>query len=338
MAQEKRSDRIIASAAKERLKAELERRSAKTILEPDVISGDKELRALFTTVDGKARLITNEDLRRFRQNITNLKTKFTKAGFKGGINPKTIIDLSLAIDRQRAHREIVTATPLRRDGKGLVIFRTNASVKSNETKHIVAVRFLNFPAVVSTGKLTDALIREVVNGQVKFDCDCGRHRYWYRFLATAGGFAEGTLENGFPKIRNPNLKGVGCKHVLRVMTVISQSPTFKVYTRQWLDQYRQDPTQKHQHVKANERQEFEKKLRQESWKQRRVASREEKGQKVVRGKGIKPSDLSKRKREQLSKTMTDKAIKDKALIELEAAFKAGALSKEAFEHFRKPYA
>ncbi|EPA1084307.1 phage tail protein, partial [Escherichia coli] len=52
-----------------------------------------------------------------------------------------------------------------------------------------------------------------------FDCDCGRHQYWYRYIATAGNFALAPpKEYAFPKIRNPNLKGIACKHVIHAMT------------------------------------------------------------------------------------------------------------------------
>lgn len=59
--------------------------------------------------------------------------------------------------------------------------------------------------------------------KLSFDCDCGRHRYFLRYVATIGGFAAGGRNGGFPKIRNPGLKGVACKHVLRVMTEIESS-------------------------------------------------------------------------------------------------------------------
>jgi hypothetical protein len=56
-----------------------------------------------------------------------------------------------------------------------------------------------------------------------FECSCGRHTYFYRYLATIGKYGCGRAEVGFPKIRNPELKGVACKHVIRVMSEIISS-------------------------------------------------------------------------------------------------------------------
>jgi hypothetical protein len=65
-------------------------------------------------------------------------------------------------------------------------------------------------------------------GHVSFDCGCGRHQFWYRYLAHIGGFAvEPPAENVFPKIRNKHLKGCACKHVMKVLMVL-QSPTLHV--------------------------------------------------------------------------------------------------------------
>lgn len=37
------------------------------------------------------------------------------------------------------------------------------------------------------------------------------------YLNTVAGTVLGRKEGGFPKIRNPNMTGVACKHILRVM-------------------------------------------------------------------------------------------------------------------------
>ena len=59
--------------------------------------------------------------------------------------------------------------------------------------------------------------KAVIDGKINFDCDCGRHRYWYRYLATVGKYNFGIDENRYPSTRNPKLTGVACKHALRVM-------------------------------------------------------------------------------------------------------------------------
>ncbi len=44
-------------------------------------------------------------------------------------------------------------------------------------------------------------------------------------MATAGNYAVAPPKDAFPKIRNPDLTGVACKHVLHAMTRF-QSPTW----------------------------------------------------------------------------------------------------------------
>lgn len=66
--------------------------------------------------------------------------------------------------------------------------------------------------------------QKACRGRVSFDCSCPRHQYWFRYLATIGKFAlEEPQETGFPKIRNPNLLGCACKHMIKVVAVM-QSP------------------------------------------------------------------------------------------------------------------
>ena len=65
--------------------------------------------------------------------------------------------------------------------------------------------------------------QKTCKGRISFDCSCGRHQYWFRYLATIGGFALTPLEHGFPKIRNAKLIGCACKHMVKVVAVM-QSP------------------------------------------------------------------------------------------------------------------
>ena len=60
-------------------------------------------------------------------------------------------------------------------------------------------------------------VNSIVRGRISFECPCGRHQYWYRYMATLGKYAIEPLETGFPKIRNKGLFGCCCKHVLKVL-------------------------------------------------------------------------------------------------------------------------
>ena len=141
-----------------------------------------------------------------------------------GITAKDILRLSRNIDIKRANSEIHWAIPLSMRNWVMSI-KTQASTKYGATKHDVKVQFLDYKsAVVQTGvKKPLQLAKEVATGKIKYDCDCGRHRYWYRFIADTGGWAFGVKETRFPKIRNPRLTGIACKHIVRVAKELESS-------------------------------------------------------------------------------------------------------------------
>ncbi|WP_321946587.1 hypothetical protein [Paraburkholderia sp. J10-1] len=192
------------------------RQNAPTILQPNEVSGEYDAaRLLTTTLHGEQRPLDHKDLRAFQQSVSRLKKSF-----KGGISAQQVIDLSLAVDRQRANDEIRMAVPVYIRGN-LVHFVTNAGPESDRSRHHVHVSFLDFEAAVAASPNDKAKIgRLVCKGRLLFDCDCGRHTFWYRYIATIGKYNWGRAETGYPKIRNPRLYGVACKHVLRTMHVI----------------------------------------------------------------------------------------------------------------------
>lgn len=177
-------------------------------------------RALYTTLNIKEgeppRKITRDDIIAFQENIRLLADKYTK-----GITARIVINMSHNDDIVRANKEIPLAAPVSR-AAGVVHFITNASKGSDVQNHHVNVEFMNFGSVVSDieKQTTTTIKNRLSEGKIKFECDCGRHKFWYRYMATIGGYGLGRKEPGFPKIRNPNLMGVACKHVLRVMQFI----------------------------------------------------------------------------------------------------------------------
>lgn len=192
-----------------------QRQQARTILDPLDVAGEYDAaRLLKTTLGGQVRPITLEDLRQFSYLANRLGKRF-----KGGITARGVIDASLPIDRDRSNAQIRTAVVMKAQA-GMLHFVTNASHDSDAVRHHVHVEFPAFKAFAASPQDPRKLARPMLDGPLKFDCDCGRHRFWYRYLATKGGFAAGRPETGYPKIRNPNLVGVACKHVLRVMQAV----------------------------------------------------------------------------------------------------------------------
>lgn len=219
-----------------------ERERAHGILtERAVAGGDWDsAKVLTTTLGGKMRPLTADDLATFRRNMNTARRNFK--GY-GGITARQVIDLASAgaltyktpqaggarSDIDKARGEIKTALPVSALGD-TVRFRTSSGRNSRRPYHLVLIRFMGFreaqqqavtagPDKAGARRAASWLRKE----RLAFDCDCERHRYFLRYVATIGGFNAGRDETGYPKIRNPNLQGVACKHVLRVMAELESS-------------------------------------------------------------------------------------------------------------------
>ncbi|WP_303011635.1 hypothetical protein, partial [Rodentibacter pneumotropicus] len=172
------------------------------------------------------------------------------------VTAEFIINKSRAVDRTRASREIPWAQPVAArfvptNNSLVVTFVTAASGKYHETKHYVNVEFTAFGAITKhlinpdPKKQAEEDAQQIKKSLLKFDCDCGRHTFWYRYIASIGGFAYVGInplarkETAYPKIRNPNLHGVACKHVLRVMQTIQKNSGFHQFLiKAILNQYK----------------------------------------------------------------------------------------------------
>lgn len=275
-----------------------ERDAAKTILNPDEVWGDYDFgRMLFTTLGGSPRPLTVDDLKQFRYQSQQLGKKF-----KGGIKAKQVIDASLPVDRERANKQITMAMPVNHRA-GTVHFQTNAGPDSDKQRHHVYVEFLNFSAAVASPKPADKIVGEVLKGYVKLECDCGRWRFWFRYVATIGRYNQGRPETGYPKIRNPNLHGVACKHILRVMQLSTASPTFKHYMVRMIEQARQSMQVKTKAVTVKEMADFHEKMRKEKSRTRKVLTTEEK----QKARGYTPKE--RKAREKFKKDVESKVAK-----------------------------
>lgn len=192
-------------------------------------------RVLVTTIGGAPRPITTNDLAQFRHNM-----RMAQKNFKGdGITARQVIDLASSrpmpgaspeTDIDRARKQIRMAVPVSAFNNE-IRFVTNAGPESDVSRHHVLIRLNAFSEAAN--RLLSSTDKDKKGPQktanwlrkqkLAFDCDCGRHRYWFRYISTIGNFNAGRKELGYPKIRNPNLKGVACKHVLRVMSEIESS-------------------------------------------------------------------------------------------------------------------
>ncbi|WP_340615841.1 phage tail protein [Xenorhabdus entomophaga] len=202
------------------------RRKVARLLTPSLLKNKSfdDVIALGKKRDGT--FFTKEDLKAFEKNRQKVRS-----GFNTNIAGITYIQLianCTNIDIKRANNAVD-------DGSGIkiasfigmehnvAIISVTASDKSKDKHHRVKIRFEEWDTAMEDlskkENNTARVVRQLCTGRVSFDCDCGRHHYWYRYIATAGNFAVSPpKEYIYPKIRNPNLKGVACKHVIHAMT------------------------------------------------------------------------------------------------------------------------
>ncbi len=220
-------------------KAAGQRKGSTILNQKDVQTGHWDAsKVLFTTIGGQLRPITADDLAAFRRNIASAQSQTGR--FAKGVTAKQVINWSAGIvqgtqaafngeqksDLYRAKKEITMAVPTyaqnSADGRSAKVrFITNAGPDSDVSRHHVLVEFMNYGPEAASG-LTEprkAAMR-LRQGPLKIECDCGRWRFWFRYLATIGGYNAGRAETGFPKIKNPKLQGIACKHIVRVMSEV----------------------------------------------------------------------------------------------------------------------
>jgi hypothetical protein len=289
-----------------------QRERAANILNPNEVSGEYDAgRTLLTTFGGgELRALTHDDLRAFRENVKRLGKKY-----KGGITAKTVIDMSLAEDRERANKQINVAVPVQ-SMDGLIHFMTNAGPDSEVTRHHIKVNLLNFgAAVASPSKMAD-LVKTLAAGPLAFDCDCGRHKFWYRYIATVGRYNAGRAETGFPKIRNPHLTGVACKHVLRVMQQIG-SPSVRIQLEKMINKARGEVARTSKLLTAKEVQEIAARQQQEAnWKRNLIESSSERATRLARTRAVQSA--AQRARTKVAALTPPKLAAEKRKFEMNA--------------------
>jgi hypothetical protein len=283
------------------------------ILSADDLGGLYEpKRGLFTTIDGKPRMLTFDDIKAFKAAVRDVQRIHGQNGASssGGILAKKVIDLSASGDRDRANKEIHMAVPVA-NRAGAVQFQTNAGPNSDVSRHYVWVQFLAYDAALSGGLPAAEAAKQLAKGKIKFDCDCRRHTFWYRYIASIGNFNYGRSEDGFPRVRNPKLYGVACKHVLRVMATLSHGPLFNRFAQRMIEHGRKTLGGKQQIMTVKEQQQFLKDAAAVRSRAKQVRTTEEK--RVARGaqpaEAVRSAARVKAANESLRKTHAAKVNK-----------------------------
>lgn len=164
-----------------------------------------------------------DELKAFRKLLKGVQKEFDAA--KRGVPLKMLIARTQKPDVERANQQIKYARLYQVYGN-MLKFQVPASGESGYNgSYQVRIRLEDWDSALVSGKAWNTAAKQAANGRVSIDCQCGRHQFWYRYLAGVGGYAvEPPQEKDFPKIRNPSLKGACCKHVVKCLITL-QSPT-----------------------------------------------------------------------------------------------------------------
>ncbi len=205
---------------------------------------------------------------------------------------------------------------------------TDTGPNSDRSRHYVTVNLLNFMPVVASAIKVDKTGLELSKGPLQISCSCGRWRYWLAYLATKAGYNSGHAEDAFPKIRNPGLHGIACKHILRVMGMIHQSPYMKQYMTTMVKKARAKVEPKRDDEKVANTREAAEAIKKESWRQRQIRSTDEKREERRKAAEKKGLSAAVKDAPRLQK-------KPAATRKIEAALARGEMSESELATLRK---
>ncbi|WP_413113426.1 hypothetical protein [Thaumasiovibrio sp. DFM-14] len=201
------------------------RRNAKRTLAPHQMRSKKDLAKLGKRGDGLP--FTDEDLKSFVESRKKHAGKYDSS--RDGISYGEIVRGSREIDIKRANNQVSDGSGITRAAlvgiqANMLTIRVKASEKNGADTHSVRLRLEQWDEYLHSEESYKKSIKKVAQGRISIDCTCGRHQYWYRYLATAGRYCVAPpKEHAFPKIKNPEMTGVACKHVLKAVAMLQGS-------------------------------------------------------------------------------------------------------------------
>lgn len=208
------------------------RRDGKRTLRPGQLSRKsvQDLVRLGKKQDGTE--FTVDDLKRFDQ----MRKQYKKRGAGlAGVTYSELVAKSAETRVDRASnrskdRRGVSQAQLLKLRANVATIKVKASDISDHQHHKVDVRFEEWDERMGDADGSDrgyaSAARKACAGRMSINCSCGDHQYRYRYMATLGNYClSPPKEFAYPKITNPNLTGLACKHVLLAATML-QSPTW----------------------------------------------------------------------------------------------------------------
>jgi hypothetical protein len=146
------------------------------------------------------------------------------------------------------------------------------------------------------------------------------------------GTTLGRIEPGFPKIRNPQLQGVACKHILRVMQW-SRSAAGVAYLEY---EIKKDRQKQHGAVSRVKKDDISQKIAEQivgqNYKRNQIKPNVQKAIKELQAKAEMHARKEQKKRESSTTSRSEIAARNKRLA---AALEAGLITQEDFNTLTK---
>ena len=271
---------------------------------------------------------TLDELKKMKRTRDKLKRE---DGIDQGVEPMKLMALSTKDDFAAA-KEIRAAKLYSVEG-GTLLFQVTASPSSAYKHHQVRIRLESWRDEMLRSRAYTAAVKKAVKGKVSVDCSCGRHQYWYRYIATAGNYALSPEEHSFPKIRNPKLKGRLCKHLIKALAKLDSPTVHKALTQKMEVQARRIGFGGEQETALyfgkNQKDELDKARKDNTDKAGEIAKKAYKqylkDQKVLKKQMDKPSQKKKAEMKVKAERQKKKALKAKSRFDSQIKGLKGAI-------------
>lgn len=172
---------------------------------------------------------TIDELKDFQQSLKKVKAK-NRASIAG--LPLLALERASAAEDKMLMRQQIRSAVLYKISGNLLTFRVSASGQTLSKYYQVRVRLEQWSDLMTDSRTWLSGARAAAVGNISFDCGCGRHQFWYRYLATMSNCAISPKEKDFPKIRNPRLTGFCCKHTLKAFQQLKSGSVHKLLAKE----------------------------------------------------------------------------------------------------------
>ncbi|EKO3439448.1 hypothetical protein NTE19_003340 [Vibrio fluvialis] len=194
---------------------------------------NKQLAELHKRNGGLGGAFTRDDLMKLHQQSERIKKKY--GSDHAGITILDVMANSRTIDIKRANNTVSDGSGIKNGSLiqlsgNILTWSVDASDKNGADHHRVRVRLEGLDDAMNQTYSDSSQVRKaamrVLKDNVSFDCGCGRHQYWYRYLATIGNYAVAPPKEFSPPAQtNKSMTGCACKHTLYTLNRM-RAPAF----------------------------------------------------------------------------------------------------------------